>query len=257
MAFSQSVPPFLVRAAPHRELIRFRVLRDGVVTSGHKLVRVSRTLVAAGQADIGLESRAGEFTPWVDVLQQELADQSGWVVIVEDATAPAKVHAQALAIAAGGTYTINILTGSNNEVTEPGSVDAQVRVSGVPSAREVLIVERKLDGGWRVAGNGATASDGRLAVGVTVVDGAVYALGLDDFGIAFSAGLLVPVGRRVRPSVFAGVLYEITEAGALPANEPVWWPITTDGSRELGTARAVAVRYFQPIGHGPIPVEIL
>ena len=78
---------------------------------------------------------------------------------------------------------------------------------------------------------------------------------LDDFGIPFSPGLAVEVGRRIRPSVFTGVLYQITEPGVLPATEPAWWPITSEGSRELGTARAEAVRYYRPLAHGPVTAE--
>ena len=97
---------------------------------------------------------------------------------------------------------------------------------------------------------------GALAAAIAVVvDGSLYALGLDDFGIPFSPGLTVEVGRRIRPSVFTGVLYRITEPGALPAAEPTWWPITSEGSRELGTARAEAVRYYRPLAHGPVTAE--
>jgi hypothetical protein len=131
-----------------------------------------------------------------------------------------------------------------------------VRVDGQPAAREVVVVERKLDGDWRLAGNGLTGPDGELSLDLDIVDGALYSLGLDDFGVPFSPGLSVPVGRRIRPSVFAGVLYEVTEAGTLPPSEPGWWPITVTESRELGTARAVAVRYYRPLAHGPINVEL-
>ena len=99
------------------------------------------------------------------------------------------------------------------------------------------------------------AADGTVTVDLDVVDGSLYALGLDDFGIPFSPGLAVEVGRRIRPSVFTGVLYQVTEPGVLPATEPVWWPITSEGSRELGTARAEAVRYYRPLAHGPVTAE--
>jgi len=79
---------------------------------------------------------------------------------------------------------------------------------------------------------------------------------VDDFGIPFQADLAVVAGQRIRPSVFAGVLYQVTEAGVLPATEPAWWPITSGGSRELGTARAEAVRYYRPLAHGPVTAEL-
>lgn len=256
MAITMFVPPLQVVSAPAREALRFRVLRDGVVTAGRKMVRVTRNIETASQLDLGQESAAGEFTPWVSILQQVLVDQPDWLVVVEDKTPPAKVHAQTLVMAAGGTYTINVLTGSGSEATQPGTVDAVVKVSGEPADREILVVERKLDGDWRVAGNGVTGPDGSVTLDLDYVDGALYALGLDDFGTPFAPNLVVAVGRRIRPSVFAGVLYEVTEAGVLPSTEPAWWPITTEGSRDLGTARAVAVRYFAPIGRGPFPAEL-
>jgi len=47
-------------------------------------------------------------------------------------------------------------------------------------------------------------------------------------------------------------------AGTLPATEPEWWPIDGDNTpRDLGTARAVAVRYYRPLAHGPVPVEMI
>ncbi|MDP2444155.1 hypothetical protein [Pseudomonas sp.] len=254
--FTQFVPPIQVLASPARELLRFRVLRDGLVTPGVKFVRVVRNFNTSGQGEIALEALGGEFTPYVDVLLQELADHPDWVVYVEDSTPPARVYAQYLSIPGAGTYTLNVLTGSGGEATEPGAVGTLVRVDGLPAAREVLVVEKKLDGDWRVAGAGKSGDDGAVTVDLDVVDGALYALGLDDFGTPFSPGLTVGVGRRVRPSVFAGVLYEVTEAGTLPASEPEWWPITVTEARELGTARAVAVRYYQPLAHGPFPVEM-
>lgn len=248
--------PVLVLSAPLRDTLRFRVLRDGLVTPGVKYVRVCRMFNTTGQGEIAQEALGGEVTPYVSVLRQELVDQPEWVVYAEDTTPPAKVHAQYLAIPGAGTYTLNILTGTGSEVTEPATVDALVRLDGLPAARDVLVVERKLDGEWRVAGSGTSAADGTVTVDLDVVDGSLYALGLDDFGLPFSPGLAVEVGRRIRPSVFTGVLYQITEAGVLPATEPEWWPITSEGSRELGTARAEAVRYYRPLAHGPVTAEL-
>jgi hypothetical protein len=239
------------------EQIRFRILRDGVVTLGVKYVRISRSFNAASMLNFGAAADDGEFTGYLKVSAQVLLDQQDWMLTVMDTTPPERVYAQKLSMPGSGTYTINILTGSGSEATDPGQVSALARVSGAPASREIVVVERKLDGDWRVAGNGATDAAGEIVLDVDVVGGALYALGLDDFGAPFTPGLSVPAGRRIRPSSFAGVLYEITEAGVLPAAEPEWWPITTEGSRELGTARAVAVRYFQPVGHGPITVEMI
>ena len=88
--------------------------------------------------------------------------------------------------------------------------------------------------------------------------GRAFVIGVDDFGSEFAPGLAVEPGYRVRPTQFAGWLYQVTEAGTLPASEPVWWPAEGDNApRQLGTARAVAVRYYQPLAHGPVPVEVL
>jgi hypothetical protein len=117
-----------------------------------------------------------------------------------------------------------------------------------------VLVERPADGEWRLAGYGPTPG-GNGHVEGSFIGGEVYALSLDDFGDAFVPNLEVQVGQRVRPSVFAGVLYQVTEEGVLPATEPEWWPITSEGSRELGTARAEAVRYYRPLAHGPVTAE--
>ena len=130
-----------------------------------------------------------------------------------------------------------------------------MRVDGVNAAREVLAVERQTDGVWRIAGNLRTAA-GDLDLRVT--GGEVYALALDDYGYLYQPQLAVAVGDTIRPTVYAGWLYRITEAGSLPATEPEWWPSDGDNApRPLGTARAQAVRYYRPLAHGPVPVEMI
>ena len=208
--------------------IRFRVLRDGVVTSGAKRVRVIRGWGSGSRLEMGELAEDGEFTPWLSILAQELADQSEWAVIAIDDTPPRKAFTQYMAIPGEGTYTINISTGSGGGPTEPATLDARVRVDGLPASREVVVVERPPSGDWRVAGHGVADGAGVLALDLDVTEGSLYALGLDDFGLPFSPGLAVEVGRRIRPTVFTGVLYEITEAGVLPATEPTWWPITSE-----------------------------
>ncbi|MNC60091.1 hypothetical protein D3C75_1099470 [compost metagenome] len=91
-----------------------------------------------------------------------------------------------------------------------------------------------------------------------VTDGLIYAIALDDYGYAYQPNLAVAVGDTIRPSIYTGWLYRITEAGTLPVTEPEWWPIDGDNApRALGTARAVAVRYYRPLAHGPVPVEMI
>lgn len=144
----------------------------------------------------------------------------------------------------------------------PSTVDARVSVIAAVDAqraiREAVIIERMDDGQWRVAGYGETSLDvaGELDLKVTPT-GVQFAVGLDDYGNRFVANLPVVVGQRVRPTFFAGWLYQVTEAGTLPATEPEWWAAEGENaSRPLGTARAIAVRYYRPLAHGPIPVEI-
>ncbi|OWP50274.1 hypothetical protein [Pseudomonas nitroreducens] len=144
-------------------------------------------------------------------------------------------------------------------VTHPAKVPAGARVDDLRKIREVVVLERQADGQWRVAGAGFTAEDALKDIDLEVTDaGTWYALGMDDWGVLFEPGLAVTKGQRVRPSQFEGWLYEITEAGNLPATEPAWWPIQGENpSRQIGTARALAVRYYQPLGHGPFPVEMI
>ncbi|MDI3902217.1 hypothetical protein QK388_03970, partial [Pseudomonas aeruginosa] len=143
--------------------------------------------------------------------------------------------------------------------TDPAKVRAVVTVDGGAASRQVVVIERKLDGEWRVAGVGQTAESGRAEIALEVTaGGTTYAMGLDDWGAVFEPRLAVSLGQRVRPTIFSGWLYEVTEAGVLPAAEPEWWPIEGDNpSRQVGTARLQATRYYRPLSHGPFPVEAL
>jgi hypothetical protein len=158
------------------------------------------------------------------------------------------------------TLLFNITDASDNQVsTVPATVDLQVKVDSLAAIREAVVIERMDDGQWRVAGYGNSLKTALAEIALEVTtSGALYAVGLDDYGVAFVGGLSLPVGARVRPTHYVGWLYEITEAGTLPATEPTWWPAEGDNaSRLLGTARAIAVRYYQPLAHGPLPVELL
>ncbi|MBG6832965.1 hypothetical protein I5I99_29665 [Pseudomonas aeruginosa] len=143
--------------------------------------------------------------------------------------------------------------------TDPAKVRAVVTVDGGAASRQVVVIERKLDGEWRVAGVGQTAESGRAEIALEVTaGGTTYAMGLDDWGAVFEPRLAVSLGQRVRPTIFSGWLYEVTEAGVLPVAEPEWWPIEGDNpSRQVGTARLQATRYYRPLSHGPFPVEAL
>lgn len=147
--------------------------------------------------------------------------------------------------------------GGNQVPTVDARLATIATLEGAWASRETVIVERMDDGQWRVAGYGRTSEEGLTSLDLKVTtSGTIYAVGLDDFGVTFVPALEVAVGDRVRPTTFTGWIYEVTEPGTLPAAEPEWWPaIGENPSRPLGTARAVAVRYFRPLAHGPVPVE--
>lgn len=236
--------------------IGFRLLRDGEVTTSLKYLRLYRDWsdLAPLVVFVALAGQ-GEFTQINRVDLSTMLSRPDWLVAGVDDTPPRKTRATYVSISAGGVITFNITSGDGGgQQGEPGWVDAAVRVSGLPGNREVVLVERPADGEWRLAGYGSTPG-GNGHVEGSFIGGEVYALSLDDFGDAFAPNLEVQVGQRVRPSVFAGVLYQVTEAGVLPATEPEWWPITSEGSHELGTARAEAVRYYRPLAHGPVTAE--
>ena len=148
--------------------------------------------------------------------------------------------------------------GGNQVSTVPALVDVAASVDAVPSVRKVVIVELMDDGQWRVAGYGGSDKDALATLDLQVTTtGTHFALGLDDFGSVFVPRLDVSVGDRVRPTRFRGWVYTVTEAGSLPEVEPVWWPVEGDNSPRLcGTARLQAVRYYRPLAHGPITVEM-
>lgn len=180
-----------------------------------------------------------------------------WLLMAIDSTAPRRAAARHPIINEDVTMDIDLNDGSGGGTAgQPATLAARIRVAGVDAAREVLAVERQIDGDWRVAGSLRTAN-GSLDLRVTT-GGEVYALALDDYGYFYQPNLAVAVGDTIRPTVYTGWLYRITEAGVLPAAEPEWWPADGDNaSRPLGTGRAIAVRYYQPLAAGPLPVEVL
>lgn len=176
------------------------------------------------------------------------------LLLVTDEVAPKRAAARYPSISADVTLSVDLNDGTGGSAGQPATLAARVRVDGVDAAREVLAVERQTDGAWRIAGSLRTA-EGDLDLRVT--GGEVYALAIDDYGYVYQPNLAVAVGDTIRPTLYAGWLYRITEAGTLPATEPEWWPIDGDNApRQLGTARAVAVRYYRPLAHGPVPVEM-
>ncbi len=55
--------------------------------------------------------------------------------------------------------------------TDPAKVRAVVTVDGGAASRWVVVIERKLDGEWRVAGVGQTAESGRAEIALEVTAG--------------------------------------------------------------------------------------
>lgn len=249
------------RAPVPKVELRVVLRRDGELATGKRVLRLYRSWDSVGQCCMAFEdegSGAGLATQVFTVPLAVLLAQAEWVAVGVDDNPPRKTRAVYLAITEGGTYPFNITQGDGGAGGDSATVLSVVRVDKVPANREVLVVEKPTDGGqWRVAGYGNTVA-GELAVELKVVGGNCYAVALDDYGVPFSAGLAVTVGQRIRPSQFSGWLYQASEAGTLPATEPEWWPAEGDNaSRLLGTARAIAVRYYQPLAHGPLPVELL
>lgn len=239
--------------------IRFVLQRDGELATGRRILRFYRSWGEIAQLCMVFEDEGGGDGVATQVYRVPLAvllAQGEWLAIGVDDNAPRKTRALYLALSEEGTYTFNISQGEAGSGV-PAELDAVVKVDGVLANREVVVLERPDDGTWRVAGFG-NAVDGALTVELRTLQGDHYAVALDDYGIAFTPDLVVTVGQRIRPQPFAGWLYEVTEAGTLPANEPDWWlPDGDNAPRMLGTARAVVVRYHRPLAHGPVPVETI
>ncbi|WP_313489065.1 hypothetical protein [Stutzerimonas nitrititolerans] len=256
ISYRTVVPAYIGRP---RADIQFRLLRDGEVTRGSKLIRLYRGWLSVSKLEAVFQAEEGEITAVQSIDLAELLVQGEWLVAGHDDAPPQRTRAVYMAFNESGTYTFDITSGEGGggQQGDPGQVSGLVRVERLPANREVVLIERPADGEWRLAGHGPTP-DGSGNIDVRVVGGDVYAIGVDDYGVVFVPDLAVQVGQRIRPTQYAGWLYEITEAGLLPSAEPEWWAAVGENpSRPLGTARAVARRYFQPIAHGPVPVEVI
>lgn len=255
-AVSVMAPKVLPLIIPPRVSIRFRLLRDGESSAERKYLRIYRDWDTISQLCYAFYSD-DEYTASGSFDLATLLAQGEWLAAGVSLTPPKRTRAVYLTLSESGTFTFNIASGEGGNPGTPGVVQARVRVDGVLASREVVLVEKPSDGQWRMAGYGPTLN-GEGTIDVRVTDGSLYAIGLDDWGTVFTADLAVTVDQTIRPSIFTGWLYRITEPGTLPAAEPEWWPSEGDNaSRLLGTARAIAVRYYQPLAHGPLPVELL
>lgn len=230
--------------------ITLRLTREGVQTPG---VKTGTLLAPAALIPRAYFVARDGFTDSQLFLASQVDTEH--LLLVTDEELPRRAAARYPSIIEDVVYSIDLNDGSGGgSVGAPATLPAIVRVDGVGAVREVLAVERQIDGAWRVAGNRRTSSDD---IELRVTGGDIYAVAFDDFGKSFQPGLVVVRGDVLRPAQFSGWLYRITEDGTLPGYEPIWWPAQgANPSRPLGTARAVAVRYHQPLAHGPLPVEM-
>lgn len=237
--------------APAVRYVTMQLTRDGEQTPALKVARF---------LDRDMLTRVVFATAYAST-QMFLASaiDAGWLVVAVDETPAARAAATFVQIDSDVTITLDLNDGSGGGGGEPATLAALARVERLPAQRDVVVVERAVDGAWRVAGSGVTDATGAVQLDLRVTASArVYAMATDDYGIPFQADLTVQVGQRIRPTQYSGWVYEVTEAGQLPSIEPEWWAAVGDNpSQPIGTARAVARRYFQPIAHGPVPVEVI
>lgn len=123
---------------------------------------------------------------------------------------------------------------------------------------EVVAFERR---GSAYVAMGNTFSDGaggfRLETDI-YGGGDVFAFAADFPGVIFQPGVPLNVGDRIRPALANGYVYEIVQPGSAGASEPVWWPDQGGGTEgAIGTARARARPYYQPVGHGPLKMTLI
>lgn len=123
---------------------------------------------------------------------------------------------------------------------------------------EVVAFERR---GSAYVAMGNTFSDGvggfRLETDI-YGGGDVFAFAADFPGGIFQPGASLNVGDRIRPALANGYVYEIVQPGNAGTSEPVWWPDQGGGTEGvIGSARARARPYYQPVGHGPLKMTLI
>lgn len=232
--------------------ITVRVTRDGLPTSNVKEVKF---LNANLQLVLPFALLDGANASYLFLAS---AVDGTYLALVLDEVLPRRAAASYPTISEDVTLAFDLNDGQGGGGGgEQASLHARVRVNGAGAAREVVAVERQVDGAWRIAGNAQADELGEAELDLRVNPNAlVFALAVDEWGRQFEANLSVAVGMVIRPTVFQGWLYRVTEAGTLPAEEPVWWNDTEAAPQPLGTARAEVIRYYRPLAHGPVPVEV-
>jgi hypothetical protein len=244
------------RVDPPTIALRFRMLREGEVTTGEKFLRIFRGWDTIGQVCMAfhVEPGQGEFSQVYTVDQATVLAQGQWLAAGMDDAAPRLTRAVYLTLSESKTYTYNITSGEGSAGGDAAEFNARVRVDGALAEREVVFIEKPSNGQYRVAGYG-TSEGGEAIIDLKVTDGEVYALAMDDWGTLFQPNLDVVEHQVIRPSLMLGWLYRVTQSGRLPAAEPDWWDEGLAGPQPLGTARAEVIRYYRPLAHGPQAVE--
>ena len=123
---------------------------------------------------------------------------------------------------------------------------------------EVAVFERRGDA-YVAMGRALSNVVGEFRVETQVYGGGdVFAFAADFPGVIWSPGVELNLGNRLRPTTNNGYVYEIVEAGVSGATEPAWWADQGDGTEGyIGTARARARPYYQPVGHGPLQMTLV
>lgn len=123
LCYAPAIPSY---TQPPKVDIRFRLLREGEVTTGVKFLRLYRNFESLG--DLAMvywaEEGSGEFTQTCRIDLATLLAQGEWEVIGRDNAAPRKVRMVYLALSGAGTYTFNITS------SEVAGVDGYTLRSG-------------------------------------------------------------------------------------------------------------------------------
>lgn len=130
---------------------------------------------------------------------------------------------------------------------------ATVTVNGLPAARTIVVIEQDSTGSFRVSGSGNSDEFGNAELTVSGnPESLYYAVATDSWGDEWAPSMEVTAGDVIRPTAFAGFVFRVISSGTLPSTEPEWWTTAVTSGVAVGSAVLEAVRYFQPVAHGPL-----
>ena len=149
---------------------------------------------------------------------------------------------------------------AGDPATISGKVERVFDNQAIPAARQLVAVEHRPDGSWKISG--AVVSDaesGAYTLEVLTEGGATYVLALDDYGLPFTANAEVKQGAVIHPSIANGFIYRVEVGGTLPDIEPLWWIDTgTTHTKTLqGGVTLRAMAFYRPLAHGPVIPALL